>query len=325
MKSILITLFVGFSVVLFGQTVPRYAQINFGQGIYNPAALSIDAPTQVDAFIRQQWTGFKGVPGSGIIQGSHEFVEDMAVGGVISYDNIGHDHSFQFQAQYAYKIVFENTNMLNFGISLGFESRTHDLRAANIVDKDDPAFRESYYNKFGMQAGFGMYYNSPNFYVGVSIPQMFQNNLFGPNKSIQPKQWSYFLGVGGYINNGGSYTFNPHLQVKASVNAPFQASLILRNTFNSFWSFVVGYRTENALMAGLDFQIGGRYRLGYSFGYGIGKLGRQLGVSNEVYLAFALPYYHRTGDNFAKGKYYNKKGTHKRTFNKGYKRRSWWK
>lgn len=325
LRKALVAFFVVIGGISFGQTVPRFAQVNFGQGIYNPAALSIDAKTQVDAFIRQQWTGFKGIPATGVIQGSHEFYEDMAAGAVISYDNIGHSHSFQFQAQYAYKIIFENTNMLNVGLSAGFESKTIDLRGSTIVDQDDPAFRETYYNKFGFQAGFGLYFNTPNFYIGVGLPQLFQNNLFGPNKTIQPTQWNYFLSTGGYINNGGSYTFNPHLQVKAAINAPFQASLILRNSFSGTWSFVVGYRTENALIAGVDFQIGGRYRIGYSFGYGIGKSGRELGVSNEVFLSVGLPYYRRTGDDFSKGKYYNKKGRHKRDFRKGYKRRSWWK
>lgn len=311
--------------LVVGQIVPRYSQINFGQGINNPAALSIDSKIQIDGIIRQQWTGFKGVPATGVIQGSYEFFEDMAAGAVISYDNIGVNHSFQFQAQYAYKFIFENTNMLNLGLSVGFESKTQDLRASNTVEPGDPAFRESYYNQFGIQTGFGIYFNTPNFYLGFSIPQMFQNQLFGPNSTMKFDQWNYFLSAGGYINGGGNYTFNPHIQINAAMNAPIHATIILRNSFNEKWSFVLGYRTENAIIAGADFQFGGRFRLGYSFGYGISKLGRTLGISNEVYLGVGLPYYHRTKDDFSKGKYYNKRGRIKRDFRKGYKRRSWWK
>lgn len=323
MQRFITLIFLALAFYGFSQNTPRFSQFNFAQGINNPAALAIDGEIMVDMMIRNQWFGVKGAPTTGAINAQYELYHDMAAGLTVSYDLIGVHHSTQVAGQYAYRAYTRAGNAFIFGASIGVDQRVHDLASAQLTHADDPVFSTTY-SKLNFQAGFGMFYNAPRFYAGLSIPQLFQNTLRGPESSFAIKRWHYYASTGFYAEVNENYTLNPHLQVKAAINAPIQADIIFRNTFYNTWSLVLGYRTENSLIAGLDVRIGGNYRMGYSFNYDVGKLARAKGSSHEVYVGFAFPY-HNSRESFSKRKYINRKGRHRRDFHKGYKHRKWYK
>lgn len=307
----------------FGQNTPRYSQFNFAQGVNNPAALAIDSKIMVDMIFRHQWFGLEGAPTTGAINAQYEIYHDMAAGLNVSYDLIGVNHATQISGQYAYRAYLENNNAFIFGISLGLDQRVNDLPSAQLTDIDDPAFANRY-SKVHFNAGFGMYYYSPKFYFGASIPQLFQSIEKSNFSGFQPPNWHYYFTTGFYIDGGENYRLNPNIQIKTALNTPVQADLILRNTFMNAWSLNIGYRTENSLIAGADFLIGGRYRMGYAINYDLGKLSRAKGMSHELYVGIGLPY-HNSREEFSQRKYLNRKASHKRDFHKGYKQRRWYK
>lgn len=309
--------------ISFGQNTPRFSQFNFAQGVNNPAALAIDSKIMVDMIFRNQWFGLEGAPTTGAINAQFELYHDMAAGLNVSYDLIGVNHATQVSGQYAYRAYFENDNALIFGVSLGIDQRVNDLPSAQLTDFDDPAFAQRY-SKMHFNAGFGMYYYSPKFYIGASIPQLFQSVEKSDVSGFSPPLWHYYMTTGFYIEAGENYRLNPNIQVKAAFNTPIQADLILRNTFSGFWSLNVGYRTENSLIAGADFLVGGQFRMGYAMNYDLGKLSKARGMSHELYVGIGLPY-HNSRENFAQRKYLNRKATHKRDFHKGYKQRRWYR
>ncbi len=307
----------------FGQNTPRYSQFNFAQGVNNPAALAIDSKVMVDMIFRHQWFGLEGAPTTGAINAQYELYHDMAVGLNVSYDLIGVNHATIVSGQYAYRAYFDNDNALIFGVSLGMDQRVNDLPSAQLTDLDDPAFA-TLYSKVHFNAGFGLYYHSPKFYVGASIPQLFQSFEKSNASGFQLPSWHYFITTGFYIDAGENYRLNPNIQIKTALNTPIQADLILRNTFMNTFSLNVGYRSENSLIAGADLLVGGRYRMGYAINYDLGKLSRAKGLSHELYVGIGLPY-HNSREDFSQRKYLNRKASHKRDFNKGYKQRRWYK
>lgn len=309
-----------FGTVSFGQNTPRYSQINFAQGINNPAAIALDSKLMVDMIYHNQWLGFEGAPNTGGINAQYELYHDMAVGLVATYDLIGVHHATQVSGQYSYRVFTRNNNAWIFGASAGIDQRVHDLASAQTTDANDPAFSTSY-SKLLFNAGFGVYYYAKNFYFSASIPQFFQNTF--RTQAFNPPGWHYYLATGAYFHSdGGNYTFNPNIQIKSVLDAPIQGDISLRNTFYNSFSIVVGYRSENAIMGGFDFLLGGRYRMGYSFSHDVGALARTKGGSHELYMGIGLPY-HNSRENFRQNKYVNRKGKIKRDFFKGYKHRTW--
>ncbi len=302
---------------LFAQNQPRYSQINFSQSLQNPAALAIDAEYQVDLMFRNQWFQFEGAPTTFAASGQYELDFDMAVGLNFYHDRIGATQNNAVSAQYAYRLHFGNSNALIFGLGLGIESKTSDFAGASLNQPGDPAFAQSY-SKVFFNSSFGMYYYSPMFYIGASIPQMFQTN-FGADDGFNVKRFHYYFSSGFYLEAGDNYTLNPNLQLKVLHGAPIQGDIILRNTFYGRFSVIVGYRSENSIIAGVDLLITPFLRAGYSYNHDVGSLSRMKGMSNEIHLGCGLPYRNSRKD-FGKRIYLDRKGGFGRRQKHNYRR-----
>lgn len=302
----------------FAQNKPRFAQMNFAQSVQNPAALAIDAEYQVDLMFRNQWFQFDGAPTTFVANGQYELDFDMAVGLNLYHDRIGATQNNGVSAQYAYRLLLDRSNALIFGVGAGIESKTSDLAGSLLNQPNDPAFAQNY-SKVFFNSSVGVYYYSPGFYAGLSIPQMFQTN-FGRDDGFNIERFHYYFSTGFYIDGGKNYTFNPNIQIKATRSAPLQGDIILRNTFYGRFSFVAGFRSEMSIIAGADFLITPFLRAGYSFNYDVGQLAQVKGVSNELYLGVGLPYRNDRRD-FGKKIYLNRKGGFNRNHKRKYRKR----
>lgn len=301
------------------QNTMRFSQLNFAQGVNNPSAIAIDGSIMFDFIFRNQWFGVDGAPTSMAFNGQYEFNQSMAAGLVASYDRIGIDQTSAVSLQYAYRLHFDYSRSLALGLGVGIDNHVSFLAQSNVNQPNDPAFAQSYGRTY-FNGSFGVFYNSPKFYIGAAIPKLFQNTHIGSEPGFQPPRWHYYLSTGFYLNAGDNYTFNPHIQIKGAVNTPLQGDLILRNTFINRFSIVVGYRSENSIIAGFDVLFAGRARVGYSFNYDVGPLARIKGASNELYLGLAFPY-HSDREDFGARRYLNNKGRSRHDLKVNSKRR----
>lgn len=314
MKAILFILGILVSSVSIGQNTTMFSQINFAQGVNNPAAIAFDGKIMADLIFRNQWFGIQGAPTTIALNGQYEIDQNMAVGINMFHDKIGVQQTSSFAGQFSYRVQLDGSRIFSLGLGLGANYHESRLAGAHTTQAGDPVFSQSYFNMF-FNGAFGVFYNSPKFYIGASIPQLFQDTKRGAEKGFQPPRWHYYLSTGFYIEASENYTFNPHLQVKASINTPIQADLILRNTFMNRFSVNVGYRSESSIIAGFDILLAEFARVGYSFNYDIGPLSRVKGASNELYLGIALPY-HSDRYRFDSRKYISSSGGHKSDFRK---------
>ena len=312
--SVIVVLFL--TTFGFAQNTTRYSQLNFAQGVNNPAAIAIDGSMMVDMIFRNQWLGVEGAPTTVALNGQYEINETMATGLTMGYDRIGVNQTTSVGGQYAYRVHLENSRSVIFGLGLGIDNVVKHLAGTTTTQAGDPAFATSY-SKVYFNGGFGVLFNGPQFYAGLSIPQLFQNTRTGPEAGLQLHRWHHYVTSGFYFHAGDNYTFNPHLQLKITPNAPLQGDIILRNTFINRFSLVVGYRSENSIIAGFDFLLKGHARVGYSFNYDVGSLSRVKGMSNELYLGLAFPY-RSDREDFGTRRYTNRKGGS----NSDYKRNS---
>lgn len=320
MKKLIVILCLFVSGYVSSQNNFRMAQFNFAQPFFNPSLLCFDAPIMVDMFARKQWHGFDGAPTTFGLSGQYEIDQDMAVGLTSFHDRIGINNTTSVQGQFAYRIPFNFVNILSFGVGAGIDQKTSDLASVSTIDANDVAFSQSYSSVF-FNASFGVSFATPQYYVGLGMPQLFQNNFESKEASFNPRRWHYYLSGGAYWGDPDLYVFNPHLAVKYVKSAPIQVDLILRNTFRRKFSFIVGYRTENAIVAGFDLTIANRFRIGYSANYNIGRLSNLMALSSEIYIGLGFPY-HRDRDDFFYRKYVNKKGGFKRNYRNNYKRKN---
>ena len=315
--SLIASLF--FAQVIIAQNTVRYSQLNFAQGVNNPSAIAIDGSIMCDFIFRNQWFGVEGAPTSFAFNGQYEFNQNMAGGLVASYDRIGVNQSSTIHLQYAYRLHFDYSRSLAMGLGIGIDNTVSFLAGSSLNQVDDPVFSQSYGRTY-LNGNFGIFYNSPSFYIGGAIPKLFQATHVGTEPGFQPPRWHYYLSSGFYINAGENFVFNPHLQIKGAINTPLQGDAILRNTFFNRFSIVVGYRSENSIIAGFDILFAGRARVGYSFNYDVGPLARTKGASNELYLGLAFPYHSDRAD-FGARRFLNNKGKSRHDLKVNSKRR----
>lgn len=307
MRVIGISIAMSLGMIAFGQNLPRFSQINVAKAMLNPAAYGVDAKFSTDILYRNQWMGTPGAPSTvGLVSG-YELTPSHAVGLTAVNDMLGVTRTTSVNAGYAYRLIYNEEQFLAFGANVGIQNVNSDYSRLFVLEQGDEAFMDSY-SQWRFNAGFGMYYNGPKMYLGFSIPTLLQNVHRGPDNGFNIDNWHYYFTGGFYLaRDGAKYVMNPCFQVKAVNNAPIQGDLLIRNIFNGKFAFTLGYRTENALVAGFDFMVVNRARFGYSFNYNFGPISKVMGTSHEIFLGLGLPYYYGP-DRFHQRKYVNKKG-----------------
>ncbi|HLU86154.1 MAG TPA: PorP/SprF family type IX secretion system membrane protein [Taishania sp.] len=307
------------STSVFGQTNTRFSQINVAKALLNPGALGVDAKVSTELIYRNQWTAQPGTPSTFGFVGGYELNEDHAIGLSFINDQVGIAKSNFINLGYAYRVHFNDEQFLALGATVGVQNINNDYASLFLIRQNDPAFAQSF-NQWRFVAGFGAYYDGPNMYLGYSIPSLFNNIHTGPNNGFRINMWHHYVTTGFYIKNRTrSYIFNPCIQVKFVPNAPIQGDLLLRNIFNGRTAISVGYRTENAIVAGFDILISNVARIGYSFNYNLGRFSSFMATSHELYLAMGLPYYYND-NKFSQRKYIDKKQNFSRIYRKRAKR-----
>jgi type IX secretion system PorP/SprF family membrane protein len=292
-----------------GQNLYRFGHYNFTKSVYNPAALGADASFTADLVYRNQWRGIDGAPQTGALNASYDLNQTMAVGINFYNDRIGLNQTNSFSAQYSYRLLFDERKYLAFGVGLGGDNFAWNWNSANANLANDPVFSGSY-SVFRFNGSFGMYYRTPRFYAGFSIPQFFQNT--SQSSRLDVKQLHYLFMSGYYFELSDDFILSPSAQLKIVPNAPIQADFLVRGIYQ-FMGLSVGYRTENSFLIGVECMLKEKVRVGYMFNYDIGKLARVKGGSGEIYLGLGLPYYFNKTE---RSKYIGKNGG----FNKGYKK-----
>lgn len=305
------------STLSFGQTYTRFSQFNVMKGLVNPGALGVEAKVSAELMYRSQWTSQKGAPSTIGFVGSYEINSAHAVGISAINEQIGIAKTTGINLGYAYRININDEQFVGFGANVGIENMNNDYASLFLINPNDPSFLQSY-NAWKLNAGFGVYYNGPIMYAGYSIPSLFNNVTTGPENGFKINMWHHHLFAGFYFSNRDqSYTFNPLVKVAYVANAPIQGDIILRNIIKGRMAFSLGYRTENALIAGFDIMISNVARIGYSFNYNLDRFSKFAATSHEIYLGLGLPFYYET-NRFAKRQYINKKSS----FSKEYSRRA---
>lgn len=312
--TLLISFFL--TVQLVAQNVPRFSQMNFGKALINPGAIASDAQFSAELLYRYQWMGLPGAPSTFGFVTAYEINQGMGVSLGFLHDQIGITQTNQISAGYAYRFEIDPVRYLSLGLQLRGDNLNASYSAVALGQSDDPAYAINI-NRWNINSAFGVYYNGQDFYGGLSIPSLMQINFRGPDDGFAPNVWHYYGLAGYYIHPSDRYTLNPIVQVKAVPNAPIQGDIVFRNIFNGTFAFSLGYRSENAIIAGFDVLIAERFKFGYSFNHGLGSLYKSRGQAHEVYLALGLPFYYDTNP-FSRRKYLNKKGNYNKRYNRKY-------
>ena len=290
LKKRLFFIFFGFYTFSFGQE----AHILFNRmnmAVYNPAFTGVHG-----AFIsvnsRSQWSGINDAPRTNYLIYQLAQKEKVNLGFTVQNDRVFIENKTHFTADYNYKLQLTEGQFIYLGLKGGGFYNNIDVdRLERLYTTYNPALEpvKSYFTPI---LGLGMHYQTPNFFVGVGVPSLFNNKRFQDNSGWETTAtdvaYLYFSG-GTSLSLGGSFTLDPVFIYRAVPNSPNLFSGTLAVNYNDQFSIGAGHASND----NLAFFLSSKSLKGIEFGYGYEFMNRNeptaiQGGTHEFFLRFLL-------------------------------------
>ena len=275
------------------QTEPMYSQYMFNMLGVNPAYAGSREASSFNIFQRRQWIGLQGSPQTTSISFDQSILNKAAGWGIQLYDDkIGVEKADGINLMGATRIRVSEKGVLSGGLSLGLMNYRIDLM--NVTGRftpNDPAFYSNL-NKWMPSLGLGVYYNTDNFYAGVSIPNILKSRLtaFDLIRSGLQKvnQKHIFLTTGIVIPINEDLKLKPSTMIKMVEGAPIEADFNTNVWLRDIIGLGVSYRTGDAVIGMAEIQVNQNLRFGYAYDMTISPLKFYNNGSHEIMIRYEI-------------------------------------
>lgn len=271
----------------------QFSQYMFNTMAINPAYAGSAELLNASILFRAQWVGFEGAPTTQTLTANTALKnKSLAIGGSLYNDVIGPEQRFGFTGDFAYRILFPKSK-LSFGLSAGFEIFQGKFTSLDLIDNNDLAFVNDVTGKFLPNVGFGIFYYSKKYYIGLSAPKLIENTIYEAvdGTPTNGKQMiSYYFTAGYVFPINRDVKFKPAILFKFTKNAPAQLDLNLNFLFvERFWIGVM-YRHNAAWGILLQYQINDQLRFGYSLDISTHEIQLYSSGTHEIMLSYDFGY-----------------------------------
>jgi type IX secretion system PorP/SprF family membrane protein len=268
---------------LKAQSEPMYSQYMFNMSAINPAYVGSRGVVNLNYLGRSQWSGITGAPKTNTISidGSN-LKGNMGLGVQVYNDQIGVFKRNGLNLMASSRVKISENGILSGGIQLGvLNQRKNYTDVVNIYDKNDAKFQE---NKSVTDAtlGAGVYYNTDNFYAGVSMPNVL-NSTDMNSSGIQKVSIKHLYITAGYVFDlSEDVKIKPSSLMKVVSGAPIEFDFNTNLWLKDMIGLGVSYRTGDAIVGMAELQLNKNLRIGYAYDYTFSALKAFTTGSNEV-------------------------------------------
>lgn len=292
------------------QTI-QLSQYMFNGLALNPAYAGYKGDWTLNASSRLQWTGLANAPQTETLSGDGLFNGDnpnVGVGFIATVDQLGPETNSSFYANYAYRIQVNDvdTKRLCFGLAVGVTNYSLNGSKLVAIDQGDnlvPATTES---KASPDFRLGVYYYTPNYYVGASVFNLASaslNKLSNSPEVIKPDRTIYFT-AGGMVPISDGIDLKPSFLVKEDFTGPTNVDFTSYIAFNEIVWVGASYRVglsgfNSALQSNLNNEdaaagivqvyVSDNFRIGYAYDFTTSKLGSYQNGTHELSLSITFP------------------------------------
>lgn len=282
------------TVIMWSQQDAQYTQYMYNMSVINPAYTTDNiGVVNLGALHRTQWVGANGAPKSSNIFAHTPINENVEVGFSLVNDNIGDVvKENNLYADFAYKLNLEENGQLSFGLKAGVTFFDVNFNGFVLESGDvftDPDFAENINQSF-FNVGAGVYYNTENYYVGLSVPAILNaKHLDRNNGKYQGTEEAHTYLTGGYVFEINElFKFKPAFMAKMVKGAPISLDLTANVLFDNKVEFGVGYRLDDAFSGMVNFKATPELRIGYAYDHTISNLGPFSSGSHELFILYDL-------------------------------------
>ncbi len=291
MKKILLTLSLAISgLFATAQQDYQFTHYMFDNLSFNPGYAGITNSICGTALFRQQWSGFDGSPQTALLN-VHAPVKMLRGGIGLTYvnDQLGFEKNNLVRLSYSYHQGL-GVGILGIGISAGFIQKSID---ANWITPDgtpaanDGAIAQANSSDMAPDINFGIFYKTPNLYMGLSATHLGQFDMDELNLQNVHHYW---------ITAGYDYQINPDFMLRPSILAKTdiastQIDVNVNVLFKNMVWAGVSYRLADAIAPMLGYQTlvgGGMLRIGYGYDVTTSALRSYSSGSHDIMLNYCF-------------------------------------
>ncbi len=265
------------------------SQYMFNQLFLNPAYAGSHAYMSSSLLHRTQWTQMEGAPRTSMMAIDAPLMKGkMGAGFSIVHDQIGVSRDLDMAGHYAYHIRVNETSKLAFGLRAGLSVYSAQLSSLTYWDANDQVFANNISNKLVGKFGFGMYWYSATAYLGVSVPTIYAaDGQIAMNAGSALDHYftqHYYLHAGQVFTLNESLDIKPSTMVKYTPSAPVEADVNCNLLYKERIWLGAGYRTGDAIVGMVEYQVSPQLRIGYAYDMTTSKLRNYNNGSHEVML-----------------------------------------
>ena len=185
---------------------------------------------------RSQWVSFPGAPTTQTLTLHTPIHNDqLGLGLSVLNDKIGPTNTTAIYADFAYKLKINEKAKLAFGLKGGINLRSNGLSSLALDESNDDAFASDVTSDILPNFGFGLYYYTDKYYVGLSTPKLLENNFttntVSGSISAASEKRHYFLIAGTVFPITDNIKLKPTGFMKVTEGAPIEGDITLTALF----------------------------------------------------------------------------------------------
>jgi len=283
------------------QQDPQYTQYMYNTQVINPAYAGSREALSFGLLYRTQWVGLDGAPETGTFTVNSPIgsMDNMGLGLSVVRDEIGPALESNINIDYSYTINTSDEAELSFGLKAGLDILDVDFTKLNIYDQGD-VFEYDIDNKLQPQIGAGVYYNTQEFYVGLSVPNFLTSKHFDNstiddinagdfNGSVEAAERLHYFLIAGYVFDlSENLKFKPATLVKAVSGSPLQWDVSANFLLYDKLTLGAAYRWSAAMSAMVGFQVSEEIFIGFGYDYQTTDIEAYSDGSYEVMIRFDI-------------------------------------
>ena len=259
---------IGFITNINAQQDPHYTQYMYNTMSVNPAYAGSKGHGVITGIGRMQWVGFEGAPNTQNLSYDAPLGDrGLGIGFNLMNDEIGPSSEIYFDANASYTLLTGEQGNLAFGLRLGGRLLNIDWSKGK-ANQGEEAFGENI-NKFLPTVGAGIYYYEPEWYIGLSVPNILRIEHYDDSladKEVTAVEKMHFFLIAGYVYDiNEDLRFKPAALLKAVAGAPLSLDVSANFLFDEKFRAGIAWRWDDSVSALLGFQISDNLLIGYSY------------------------------------------------------------
>ena len=294
--KVIVLIFIVLSYASFekvlAQTEPMYSQYMYNMLGVNPAYAGSREVLGLNFFQRNQWSGLRGAPKTTSLNLDQSINEGKIGLGIQMFsDQLGVEEASGINGFLSSRIKVSENGILSAGLSVGFMNyQFNSLDVLNRIRTDDNVFVTVIPSQWNPSVGFGLYYNTDQFYMGISSPSLLKSRLAKYENFVSGIQktddFHLFTTMGYVIKINEEVNLKPSTMIKMVSGAPIEFDLNTNVWLKDILGLGVSYRTGDAILGMAEIQTSPNLRFGYAYDMPFSPLKAYTRGSHEIMIRY---------------------------------------